>query len=68
MNLAPKIKCHTWISSGLVDDITPPSTVFSVYNHITCSKEISIHRYFGHEYLPGTIIQKLTTLMIYLMD
>lgn len=66
MNLAPKIKCHTWISSGLVDDITPPSTVFSAYNHLTCSKEIAVYRYFGHEYLPGATIPKLRTLMNYL--
>jgi len=66
MNLAPRIKCHTWISSGLVDDITPPSTVFSVYNHLTCSKEIAVFRYFGHEYLPGAVEPKLRTLMKYL--
>ena len=68
MNLAPRIKCHTWVSSGLVDDITPPSTVFSAYNHLTCSKEISVYRYFGHEYLPGAVIPKLKTLMKYLQD
>ncbi|MHB8063193.1 MAG: acetylxylan esterase [Ruminiclostridium sp.] len=68
MNLASKIKCHTWVSSGLVDDITPPSTVFSAYNHMVCSKEISIHRYFGHEYMPGAVIPKLDTLMKYLLD
>ncbi len=68
MNLAPGIKCHTWISSGLVDDITPPSTVFSAYNHLTCSKEIAVFRYFGHEYLPGAVIPKLRTLMKYLQN
>lgn len=66
MNLAPKIKCHTWVSAGLVDDIVPPSTVFAAYNHMTCSKEISVHRYFGHEYMPSTVIPKLSTLMKYL--
>lgn len=68
MNLAPKIKCHTWVSSGLVDDITPPSTIFSAYNHMTCSKEISVYRYFGHEYLPAATVPKLRTLMKYLLD
>ncbi len=68
MNLAPRIKCHTWVSSGLVDDITPPSTVFSAYNHLTCSKEIGIYRYFGHEFIPGAVIPKLQTLMKYLQD
>lgn len=68
MNLAPKIKCHTWVSVGLIDDITPPSTIFSTYNHLECSKEIQVHRYFGHEYLPAAVIPKLSTLMKYLLD
>jgi cephalosporin-C deacetylase len=68
MNLSPGIKCHTWVSIGLVDDIVPPSTVFSAYNHMVCSKEISVQRYFGHEYLPATVIPKLRILMKYLLD
>ncbi len=68
MNLAPRIKCHTWVSSGLVDDITPPSTIFAAYNHMVCSKEISVQRYFGHEYMPSTLIPKLQTLMKYLQE
>jgi cephalosporin-C deacetylase len=68
MNLAPRIKCHTWVSIGLVDDIVPPSTVFAAYNHMACSKEIAVYRYFGHEYLPGAVIPKLRTLMKYLME
>lgn len=63
MNLAPWIKCHTWICIGLVDEITPPSTVFAAYNHLECLKEISVFRYFGHEYIPGTVEPKLELLM-----
>ncbi len=63
MNLAPHIKCHTWISIGLVDEITPPSTVFATYNHLECPKQISVHRYFGHEYIPRTVEPKLKLLM-----
>jgi cephalosporin-C deacetylase len=63
MNLAPQIRCHTWMSIGLVDTITPPSTVFAVYNHLECSKEIHVYRYFGHEYIPGSVEPKLRTLM-----
>lgn len=66
MNLAPRIKCHTSISIGLVDEITPPSTVFAAYNHLQCSKEIAVYRYFGHEYIPGTVEPKLKLLMDYL--
>ncbi|MDP4093195.1 MAG: acetylxylan esterase [Bacillota bacterium] len=66
MNLAPKIKCHTWICIGLVDEITPPSTVFAVYNHLECSREIAVFRYFGHEYIPGSVEAQLRTLMEHL--
>lgn len=68
MNLAPRVQCHTWVSIGLVDDITPPSTVFAVYNHLNCSKDISVYRYFGHEQIPASTVPKLTTLMNYLQS
>lgn len=68
MNLAPRIKCHTLITMGLVDEITPPSTVFAAYNHLSCSKEIAVFRYFGHENMPGAVENKLRTLMKYLEE
>jgi len=46
-----------------VDEITPPSTVFAVYNHLKCPKEISVFRYFGHEHMPGSVEIKLRILM-----
>lgn len=63
MNLAPRIKCRTWISVGLVDEITPPSTIFAVYNNLNCPKEIAIYKYFGHETIPVAIETKLRLLM-----
>lgn len=63
MNLAPRIKCHTWICAGLVDEITPPSTIFAAYNHLEFKKEISVFRYFGHEHIPGTVETVLKLLM-----
>lgn len=63
MNLAPWIKCHTWMCIGLVDQITPPSTVFAAYNHLNCKKDISIFKYFGHEYIPGAVEPQLKLLM-----
>ena len=63
MNLASRIKCRTWVSVGLVDEITPPSTIFATYNHLTCPKEIAVFRYFGHESIPGAIETKLRLLM-----
>lgn len=63
INLAPNITCPTYICTGLVDEITPPSTVFAVYNHLTCLKDIDVFRYFGHEYMPGWQEKKLRTLL-----
>lgn len=68
MNLAPKIKCKTLIFIGLIDEITPPSTVFGAYNHLKCEKEIQTFRYFGHEYIPGSVEPKLRTLKSILQD
>jgi len=68
MNLAPRIQCHTWIGIGLVDELVPPSTVFAVYNHLVCPKEISVHRYFGHEYIPATVEPKLQLFMKFLQS
>lgn len=63
MNLAPRVKCRTWVSIGLVDTITPPSTVFAAYNHLNCEKSISVFRYFGHEYIPRAHEQRLRLLL-----
>jgi len=63
MNLAPRIKCRTWISVGLVDEITPPSTIFATYNHLVCPKEIAVYKYFGHELIPVAIEIKMRLLM-----
>lgn len=66
MNLAPRISCYTWMMIGLIDDITPPSTVFAVYNQLSCEKDIAVYRYFGHEQVPGSIPTKLKLFMDHL--
>lgn len=68
INLAPRIQCHTLITVGLVDEITPPSTIFAAYNHLECPKEILVFRYFGHEHIPAAVEPKLRTLMTYLQE
>ena len=68
MNLAPMVKCPVLVASGLVDDITPPSTIFAAYNHMTCPKEIAVYRYHGHEYIPGFVEKRLRMLMKYLQE
>jgi len=49
LNLAPMIKCRTLISNCLWDDICPPSTIFAVYNHLTCPKQMEIYPFHKHE-------------------
>jgi cephalosporin-C deacetylase len=66
MNHAPNIKCPVLLSCGLVDEITPPSTIFAAYNHMECPKEIAVYRYFGHEYIPGFVEKQLRMLMKHL--
>ncbi|MDX6376213.1 MAG: cephalosporin-C deacetylase [Gaiellaceae bacterium] len=47
--LAPRIRCRTLISCGLMDTICPPSTVFAAYNAVTAPKDIGIFTFAGHE-------------------
>lgn len=68
MNLAPMIKCPVLVASGLVDNITPPSTIFAAYNHMACPKEIAVYRYHGHEFISGFVEKRLRMLMKYLQD
>ncbi len=49
MNLAPQVQCPTLVSVALMDQICPPSTVYAVYNHLRCPKELKVYPYNGHE-------------------
>jgi cephalosporin-C deacetylase len=49
MNLAERVMCPTLMSVGLEDTICPPSSVFAIYNHLNCSKEIRVYPEYGHE-------------------
>ncbi len=63
MNLAPWIENPVLVSTGLIDQITPPSTIFGAYHHIGSShKEIRVYRYFGHEPSPRFHTEKLEFL------
>lgn len=52
-NIAKRIKGEVQFVTGLMDNICPPSTQFSVYNKITSPKNMVIYPDFGHEFLPG---------------
>lgn len=47
--LAPRIVATTRLSTGLLDPVCPPSTVFAVHNALESCKEIAVRPYGGHE-------------------
>jgi cephalosporin-C deacetylase len=49
MNFSIRAKVPALFSVGLMDDICPPSTVFSAYNYYKGSKQIKIWSYNNHE-------------------
>lgn len=52
--LVPRIRAKVYMSTGLMDNICPPSTQFAAYNKITSDKQIEIYPDFGHESLKGS--------------
>lgn len=59
MNLAPRVRADALLAVGLVDMITPPSTVFAAYNHLAGPKAIHTYRHFGHEPIPRFETERL---------
>ncbi len=55
--LAPRIRCRTRVSVGLMDTICPPSSVFAAYNAIEAEKAIEVFPYSGHD-LPPTLVEE----------
>ncbi len=49
MNFAARAKAPALFSTGLMDDICPPSTVFAAYNHYAGPKQIKVWPYNHHE-------------------
>ena len=52
-HLAPRIQADSLMFVGLLDNVTPPSTVYAVFNGIPSRKEMVVFPDFGHENLPG---------------
>jgi cephalosporin-C deacetylase len=46
--LARRITAECLFSVCLMDEISPPSTVFAAYNEITSGKDIAVYPYSGH--------------------
>ena len=51
--LARRISAECLLSTGLMDGICPPSTVFAAYNEIAAAKDIAVHPYSGHAVPPA---------------
>lgn len=51
--LAARIRGEVLMTTGLMDNICPPSTQFAAYNRISSPKDMVLYPDFGHEALPG---------------
>ena len=51
--LARRITAECLLSTGLMDGICPPSTVFAAYNEIRAAKDIAVHPFSGHTVPPA---------------
>ena len=49
VNFAPRAPAPALFSTGLMDDICPPRTVFCAYNHYRGEKRIEVYPYNQHE-------------------
>jgi cephalosporin-C deacetylase len=49
VNHAKRATCPALFSVGLMDHVTPPSTVFAAFNHYSGPKDVSVYRFNGHE-------------------
>jgi len=49
VNFAARAKAPALFSTGLMDEVCPPSTVFAAYNHYAGPKEIKVWQFNKHE-------------------
>lgn len=49
VNLSVRAKAKALFSTGLMDQVCPPSTVYAAYNHWAGEKDIKVYPYNGHE-------------------
>jgi cephalosporin-C deacetylase len=49
VNHAKRATAPALFSVGLVDDITPASTVFAAFNHYAGPKQIEVYQFNGHD-------------------
>jgi cephalosporin-C deacetylase len=56
LNFAARATAPALFSVGLMDEITPPSTVFAAFNHYAGPKEIRVWSFNGHD--AGDLVQQ----------
>lgn len=49
VNMAPRVTARCLLSTGLMDTVCPPSTVFAAYNYLDAPKEMRVYRFNEHE-------------------
>ena len=49
VNFSARAKAKTLFSTGLMDQVCPPSTVYAAYNYWAGEKDIKVYPYNGHE-------------------
>ena len=56
---AKRIRCETWFSTGFVDFVCPPTSVYAAYNNLpkTIRKQIQTTPTAGHN-APGNLMNK----------
>jgi cephalosporin-C deacetylase len=49
MNLTGRIRCKTYVTVGLWDEVCPPSGIFAAYNNITVERQLFVYEFMAHE-------------------
>ncbi|WP_075980400.1 acetylxylan esterase [Bacillus massilinigeriensis] len=69
MNFAPLVKCPSLLCIGLEDSVTPPSTVFSVYNLLgSTNKDIKVYPEHSHELISWHEEEKIKFVCKYFLS
>lgn len=69
MNFAPLVTCPSLLCIGLEDSVTPPSTIFAVYNHLASKiKKIKIYPEYGHELISPQEEERIDFVAEYLFE
>ncbi|SDN57099.1 cephalosporin-C deacetylase [Psychrobacillus sp. OK028] len=69
VHFCDEITCPALMTIGLEDAVTPPSTVFAAYNHLSSTeKRIEVYPQFTHENNPFHEENKLSFIMKHLVN